>query len=65
MRLEDCRKINIPRKTGGYLFKSETHAFRFFGTASFADDCLSAAFALRNRLREAHLRFLQGHDATL
>ena len=47
------------------LFESELDAFSFLGLAGFADDCFHAALALRHRLSEAHLRFLQGHHATL
>lgn len=47
------------------LFKSEAHTFGFFGATDFADDSLAAAFAFRNRFREAHLRLFQRHDTTL
>ena len=47
------------------LFEAEAHAFGFLGATNFADDSLAAAFAFRNRFREAHLRLFQRHDTTL
>lgn len=47
------------------LFEPEAHAFGFFGATNFADDSLAAALTLGNWLREAHLRLLERHDATL
>lgn len=47
------------------LFETEAHAFGFFGATNFADDSLAAALAFRNRLRKAHLRLFQRHDAAL
>ena len=47
------------------LFESELDAFGLLGLAGFADDCFHATLALRHRLRKTHLRFLQGHHATL
>lgn len=47
------------------LFEPEAHTLGLFGTADFADNSLAAALALRNWLREAHLRLFQRHDTTL
>ena len=47
------------------LFKSEAHALGFFGATRFADDCLVAAFTLRDRFAKTHLRLLDRHDTTL
>lgn len=47
------------------LFETEAHTLSFFGATDFADDSLAAALALRNRLRETHLRLFQRHNATL
>ena len=47
------------------LFESELDAFGLLGLARFADNSLETALALRNRLAEAELGFLQRHDATL
>ena len=47
------------------LFESELDAFGLLGLAGFADDGFHPALALRHRLRETHLRFLQRHHATL
>lgn len=48
-----------------FLFESEAHAFGFFCTANFADNCFVATFTLGNRLRKTHLRFLERHNTTL
>lgn len=60
-------KILTVKCFGEYLglFEPETHAFGFLGATDFANDRLAAAFAFRNRLREAHLRFFQRHDTAL
>lgn len=48
-----------------FLFEAEAHAFGFFGATNLADNSLAAAFALRDWLRETHLRFFQRHNTTL
>ena len=47
------------------LFESELDAFGLLGLACFANDCFHATFTLGHWLRKTHLRFFQGHHATL